>query len=118
MKKYIYELLMNHKKEIEGILDSPTKKIYKLSELKIFLGELEFLKASYYSSVLNAKDLVEFLIEKKYLTCVKFRTPRSENLYVLNVVDEYQLMTVLRPMVITHICQQCICTDFYYKNRT
>ncbi len=82
---------------IEKLLDSPTKKIYKLSELKAFLGELEFLKAPDYSSVLNVKDLVEFLIKKKRLTCIKFRTPRIENLYALDVVNEYQLMTALRP---------------------
>jgi predicted transcriptional regulator of viral defense system len=88
---------MNHKEEIQGFLDSPTKKIYKLNELKMFLRGIEFLKTSEYSTVLNVKDLVEFLIKKKYLTCVKFRTPRTENLYVLNFVNEFQLMTVLRP---------------------
>jgi predicted transcriptional regulator of viral defense system len=97
MKKYVYELLMNHKDEIERILDSSTKKIYKVSELKTFLRELEFLKTTDYHSVLNVKDIVDFLIKKKYLACIKFRTPRTENLYVLNIVNEYQLMIVLRP---------------------
>jgi len=97
MKKYIYELLVKYEEEIERILDSSTKKIYKLGELRTLFGDLEIFKPSDYRPLFRLKDLVGFLIKKKYLTSIKFQTPRTEILYIMNGANEYQLMIALRP---------------------
>jgi hypothetical protein len=89
-------VLESNKEEVEAIVKASVNGYPLVNrELKKILQNIINLK--FYQENISVDDLKAFLIEESRLQKTAFQTPRTETLYVWDLIDKYTLLSTLRP---------------------
>lgn len=97
MKKRLLALLSDNKEPLENSIDVANKKIWGIQELKRYLRAQDVSSFLFDSTKVKIDDLVDYLIKYSHLQLIKFKTPRTEKLFVWRSCNRFDLLPTLRP---------------------
>jgi hypothetical protein len=97
VKKQLLPILDFNKNALENSLDVANRPIWSSKEIKQYLRTQEVTPFLISSTSFTINDLIDYLIKYSHLQLIKFKTPRTEKLFIWRLCNKFDLFPTLRP---------------------